>query len=169
VLSGELEVVAADSDGRDVWLASLGPGALIGEIAVLDGGARSADVTAMRRTMLFRIRRDSVLETLQDEPAGALALLSVLASRLRAADARVEETALVDLPGRLARLLLQAGDLPVTQPQGEMARLIGASRERVNKTLAAWRERGWIEIGRSGTRVVDRSALAALTHRTRRR
>lgn len=169
VLSGELEVVAADADGRDVWLASLGSGALIGEIAVLDGGARSADVTAMRRTALFKIRRDSVLETLKDEPASALALLGVLASRLRSTDARVEETALVDLPGRLARLLLQAGDLPVTQPQGEMARLIGASRERVNKTLAAWRERGWIEIGRSGTRVVDRSALAALTQRARRR
>ena len=65
--------------------------------------------------------------------------------------------------------LLLAGDAPVTQPQGELARLIGASRERVNKTLAVWRERGWIEIGRTGTRVVDRTALAALTQRSRRR
>jgi CRP-like cAMP-binding protein len=169
VLSGELEVVAADRDGRDVWLASLGAGALIGEIAVLDGGPRSADVTALRRTNLFKIRRDSVLEILREEPAGALALLSLLASRLRSADARVEETALIDLPGRLARLLLKAGEAPVTQPQGELARLIGASRERVNKTLAHWRERGWIEISRSGTRVVDRTALAALTNRSRRR
>jgi len=169
VLSGELEVVASDSEGRDVWLASVGTGALIGEVAVLDGGARSADVTAMRRTTLFKIRRDSVLETLREEPAGALALLSVLAARLRSTDARVEETALIDLPGRLARLLLQSGDAPVTQPQGELARLIGASRERVNKTLAVWRAKGWIEIGRTGTRVVDRSALAALTQRSRRR
>ena len=169
VLSGELEVVAADRDGRDVWLASLGSGALIGEIAVLDGGPRSADVTALRRTSLFKIRRDSVLEILREEPAGALALLSLLASRLRSADARVEETALIDLPGRLARLLLKAGEAPVTQPQGELARLIGASRERVNKTLSHWRERGWIEISRSGTRVVDRTALAALTNRSRRR
>ncbi len=169
VLSGELEVVASDAEGRDVWLASLGSGALIGEIAVLDGGARSADATAMRRTTLFKIRRDSVLETLKDEPAGALALLALLASRLRSTDARVEETALIDLPGRLARLLLQAGDTPVTQPQGELARLIGASRERVNKTLAVWRERGWIEIGRTGTRVIDRTALASLTNRSRRR
>lgn len=169
VLSGELEVVAADADGRDVWLAAVTTGALIGEIAVLDGGPRSADVTAMRRTTLFKLRRDSILETLREEPNGALAMLGVLAARLRATDARVEETALIDLPGRLARLLLQAGDAPVTQPQGEMARLIGASRERVNKTLSGWRERGWIEIGRTGTRVIDRPALAALTNRSRRR
>ncbi len=169
VLSGEIEVVVTDAEGRDVWLAALGAGALIGEIAVLDGGPRSADMTAMRRSTLLGLRRDTIFAALKDEPESALALLSLLAGRLRSTDARVEEKALVDLPGRLARVLLQAGAAPITQSQGELARQIGASRERVNKALAKWRERDWIEIGPSGVRVRDRAALARLTKGSERR
>jgi CRP/FNR family cyclic AMP-dependent transcriptional regulator len=168
VLSGEIEVMVTDADGRDVWLAALGPGALIGEIAVLDGGPRSADMTAMRRSTLLSIRREAIFATLREEPDSALALLSLLATRLRYTDARVEETALIDLPGRLARVLLQGGAAPITQSQTELARQIGASRERVNKALAKWREEDWITIGASGIRVLNRAALARLTKGSKR-
>lgn len=169
VLSGEIEVMVSDADGRDVWLAALGPGALIGELAVLDGAPRSADMTAMRRSTLLSISREAIFAALGEEPAAALALLGLLAGRLRSTDERVEEAALIDLPGRLARVLLQAGSRPITQSQGELARQIGASRERVNKALAKWRARNWIEVGPSGVKVIDRTALAQLTKGSARR
>ncbi len=169
VLSGEIEVTVADAEGRDVWLAALGPGELIGEMAVLDAGPRSADLTATRRSSVLRIGREAILDVLKEEPASALALLALLAVRLRETDWRVREAALVDLPGRLARVLLQAGTRPITQSQSELARQIGASRERVNKALAKWRERGLIEIGASGIRVLDRQPLALLATASNRR
>jgi len=162
VLAGSLEVTASDAEGREVWLAALMARALIGEMAMLDGRPRSATVTATRRTRLLRIGRDSVREALLEEPQALLALTTLLARRLRSADALIEENALVGLAGRLARLLLQEGTGPVTLSQSEMARLIGASRERVNRTLSDWKARGLIDIGRSGLRVTDHARLAAL-------
>ena len=161
VLTGALEVTAADAEGREVWLASLAPGALIGEMAVLDGLPRSATVSAVRRSRLVRMGRDSVIAALCAEPDAARALLVMLVRRLRSADALIEENALVSLAGRLARLLLKSGDTPITLPQGEIARMIGASRERVNRTLATWRIDGLIEMTSSGVRILDRAQLAA--------
>jgi CRP-like cAMP-binding protein len=159
VISGEMDVGVTGEDGRDVWLARLGPGALIGEMGVLDGGPRSADVHAVRRSVLWRIGRGHVLHMLREEPSSALELLAMMAARLRTADVLVRETALLGLGGRLARLLLESESAAVTLSQGEMARLIGASRERVNRKLAAWRADGWVEVGTFGVKVVNRRAL----------
>ena len=159
VLSGEIDIGVTAEDGRNVWLARLGPGALVGEMGVLDGGERSADVRAVRRTVLWRIGRGQIMQTLREEPNSALELMALMARRLRTADLLVRETALLDLGGRLARLLLESQSAAVTISQGEMARLIGASRERVNRKLAAWRADGWVEIGAFGVKVVNRRAL----------
>ncbi len=160
VLSGEVDIAVPTEDGRDFGLAKLGAGALVGEMGVLDGGARSADVRAGPRTKLWRIGRVQVLQALREEPSSALQLLAMLAQRLRTTDMLLQETALLDLGGRLARLLLEAEGAPVTLSQSEMARLIGASRERVNRKLAAWRAQGWIGIGGYGVKVLDRPALS---------
>jgi CRP-like cAMP-binding protein len=163
VLNGELEVTSASPDGQEVWLARLTPGALIGEMGVLDGAPRSADATAQRRTTLWQINRLAILEALKAEPNAALALLSLLAQRLRAADALMHRTATLDLGGRLARLLLdESTSGRITFSQGEMARLIGASRERVNRKLAEWRHKDWIDTGTAGLTVRNRNALRAL-------
>jgi len=161
VLLGEVEIVAPAEDGRDVWLAVLGPGELVGEMGVLDGGARSADVRAVSRAELWRLARHSVIETLRDEPSAALELLALMAQRLRVTDLLLQETALMDLGARLARLLLERTKGAVSLSQSEMARLIGASREGVNRKLAAWRALGWVDIGPFGVKLVDRGALAA--------
>ncbi len=161
VLSGEMDVSAPFEDGRDVWLAKLGPGALVGEMGVLDGGPRSADVHAVRRSELWRIGRATVLQTLRDEPSSALELLAVMARRLRTTDQLLQEAVLLDLGARLARLLLEAEGAAVSLSQSEMARLIGASRERVNRKLANWRAEGWIDIGAFGVKILDRPALTA--------
>jgi CRP-like cAMP-binding protein len=87
--------------GRDVRLAALRPVAIIGEMAVLDGGARSADVAAVRRSRLLRISRDQALAALESEPKALLRLLAEMCRRLRAADAALEDAHLLDLGGRL--------------------------------------------------------------------
>ena len=161
VLAGEVDVAVPFHDGRDVWLARLGVGALVGEMGVLDGGPRSADVCAVPRTELWRIGRRAVIDTLREEPSVGLELLAIMARRLRMTDLLLQETALLDLGARLARLLLESQGATVALSQSEMARLIGASRERVNRKLAVWRSEGCIDVGPYGVKVLNRAALAA--------
>lgn len=165
VMSGELEVCVQAADGREVWLATQKTGAVVGELTLLDGLPRAADVTATRRSRLLRIARADVLEALRSEPEAAIRLLGLLTRRLRQADALLEERSLSSLGGRLAKLLTQAEAGRVTLTQTEMARIIGASREKVNRKLREWKGQGWIEITRSGLRVADRGALEGLIGR----
>jgi CRP/FNR family transcriptional regulator, cyclic AMP receptor protein len=161
VIAGEVDVAVPMRDGRDVWLAKLGPGSLVGEMGVLDGGPRSADVCAAPRTELWRIGRRAVIDTLLQEPASGLELLAMMAQRLRMTDILLQETAMLDLGARLARMLLESQGAVIALSQTEMARLIGASREKVNRKLAVWRSEGWIEIGAFGVKLLNRDALAS--------
>ncbi|MDX2276219.1 MAG: Crp/Fnr family transcriptional regulator [Hyphomonadaceae bacterium] len=169
LIEGEVEIRVSNEAGRDVRLASLKPYSVIGEMAVLDGGARSADVCAIRRSRFLRISRDTALETLESEPKALLKLIGELSVRLRKANTGIEDAHLLDLGGRLAqRLLDEAGDAAVvTLTQTELARRIGASREKVNRKLHQWADEGWISMGRSGIKLVDRKELAALIARDR--
>ncbi|HVN00147.1 MAG TPA: Crp/Fnr family transcriptional regulator [Caulobacteraceae bacterium] len=171
VLEGEIEVLNRSEGGRQVRLASLGKGALAGEMAALDGGARSADMVAARRSRLWRIPRPAVLAALQDEPAAAVALVAELSRRLRAANATLEASALLDLGGRVARLALAEANARgvVALTQTEIARRLGASREKVNRKLHEWAGKGWVEITPSGVRLTATDSLAALVERARRR
>lgn len=164
VMEGEIEVRATTEGGRDVRIAAMGAGSVIGEMAVLDGGVRSADMGAIRRSRLLKIGRDVVLETLKSEPAVLIDLVVELTKRIRATDAKLEDEALLDLGGKLARLVLQEagnGDR-VTLTQTEIARRIGASREKVNRKLHEWGDEGWVKIDRSGIKLVKRAELEAL-------
>jgi CRP-like cAMP-binding protein len=169
LLEGEVEVRTSTEAGRDVRLASLKPYALIGEMAVLDGGLRSADICAIRRSRFLRIHRDQALAALESEPRALLKLVSELSRRLRHADAALEDAHTLDLGGRLAlRLLEEAGDgSAVTLTQTEIARRIGASREKVNRKLHEWVDEGWISMGRAGIKLVSRDKLKALIQQSR--
>lgn len=169
LLEGEVEVRISNEAGRDVRIAALKPHALIGEMAVLDGGKRSADIAAIRRSRLLRISRDQALAALESEPKALLKLLAEMSRRLRAADSALEDARLLDLGGRLAqRLLDEAGDgATITLTQTELARRIGASREKVNRKLHEWADEGWISLGRSGVKLLDRAELVALIARDR--
>ena len=171
VLEGEIEVLNRSEGGRQVRLASLGKGALAGEMAALDGGARSADMVAARRCRLWRIPRTALLAALQEEPAAAVALVAELSRRLRAVNAALEASALLDLGGRIARLALQEANARgvVALTQTEIARRLGASREKVNRKLHEWAGKGWVEITPSGVRLLATDSLAALIDRARRR
>lgn len=163
LLSGELEVKTQGPDGREVRLIALRPGAVVGEMAVIDGAARSADVCATRKSRLWRVPRSALIEALEHDPRAALALMGELSRRLRAANAAFEAQRLFDLGGRLAQLLLaeRSGRAPVAMTQTEMARRLGLSREKVNRKLHAWAERGWVELTGSGVRVVEEERLVA--------
>lgn len=164
VVDGEVEVSNSTPDGRDVRLVALGPGALVGEMAALDGGLRSADVAATRRSRLWRISRDAMLAALEAEPKAAVALVIELSARLRVADGAISDKTVLDLAGRLARLLLAEaganGLLPLTQT--EIGRRLGFSREKVNRKLHEWAHEGWVAISQAGIRVVAREPLEAL-------
>ena len=169
LLEGEVEVRTSTEAGKDVLIASLKPHALIGEMAVLDGGTRSADIAAIRKSRFLRIHRDQAIAALESEPKALLKLIAELSRRLRHADAALEDAHTLDLGGRLAqRLLEEAGDgSSVTLTQTELARRIGASREKVNRKLHEWVDEGWIAMGRAGIRLVARDKLKALIQESR--
>jgi CRP-like cAMP-binding protein len=166
IIAGEIEVTIKGPDDRDVFIAKLGNGTVVGEMGVLDGVSRSADARATRRTELWRIDAKLVTEALREEPNSAIALLGVLARRIRDTDALVERTSSMDLGKRLARLLLDESVTGrIIYNQSDMAHLIGASREAVNRKLARWKKARWIELNATGLHVLDRAALLALCKR----
>jgi CRP-like cAMP-binding protein len=164
ILEGEIEIRTSSLDGVQVRFASFGQAAVIGEMAALDGGVRSADMVAVRRSTLWRIPRSTLIDALRAEPTAAVALIAELAGRLRVANAAMEAARTLDLGGRLARLLLetmgQRSLVPLTQT--EIARRLGASREKVNRKLNTWARQDWVELGPSGVRVLAPHALAEL-------
>jgi len=165
ILDGEVEIRTSSAEGREVRYASFGAGAVIGEMAALDGGVRSTDMVVTRRSRIWRIPRAAVIEALS-EPAAAVALIAELAGRLRAANEALEAMRTLDLAGRLAQFLLSVtAERPLAQlTQTEMARRLTASREKVNRRLHAWAAKGWVSLEPSGVRVNDRGALANLTN-----
>lgn len=161
IVEGEVEVRNSTPGGRDIRLVALGPGALVGEMAVLDGGLRSADVAATRRSRLWRIARSALLEALQTEPKAAVALILELSARLRAADADIGDKVVLDLAGHLARLLLGEANASglVSLTQTEIGRRLGFSREKVNRRLNAWAREGFVELTPAGVRILSESRL----------
>ncbi|WP_374452645.1 Crp/Fnr family transcriptional regulator [Phenylobacterium sp.] len=164
VVDGEVEVRNSTPDGRDVRLVALGPGALVGEMAALDGGPRSADVAATRRARLWRIARSAMLAALEAEPKAAVALVIELSARLRVADGAISDKTVLDLAGRLARLLLtEAGASGlVALTQTEIGRRLGFSREKVNRKIHEWVREGWVEVSPAGIRMLAPTRLEAL-------
>ena len=164
VVDGEVEVRNSTPDGRDVRLVALGPGALVGEMAALDGGPRSADVAATRRARLWRIARGAMLAALEAEPKAAVALVIELSARLRVADGAISDKTVLDLAGRLARLLLtEAGASGlVALTQTEIGRRLGFSREKVNRKIHEWVREGWVEVAPAGIRMLAPERLEAL-------
>jgi CRP-like cAMP-binding protein len=119
-------------------------------------------MVCVRRARLFRIGREPVLAVLRAEPDAALALLAVMVQRLRQTDALAEALAFKSIAARLAQLLLSQEGPTAALTQRRMGELIGASRERVNKALADFRRRGWVQVSGSGVKVLDRAALEAV-------
>jgi CRP/FNR family transcriptional regulator, cyclic AMP receptor protein len=167
VAAGQVKVVLGGEDGREVILAVLGPGDFFGELALIDDQPRSAHVIAMEDARLLVLRRDDFQRALEAHPRIALGMLRALARRLRRADDTIGGLVLLDVVGRVARVLL---DLAEEGPDGlavprithaTLAQMIGSSRETVSRTMSQLADRGLIEATRGGIRIADSTALRA--------
>ena len=175
VLSGRVRIGLIAADGKEITLNSIGPGEVFGEIALLDGKPRSADATAAEDGTLLVLERREVLPFLLANPDLMLRLLMVLCDRLRQTSVALEDIALFDLPGRLARVVLKLADdygrktesgvrIEIRLSQKEISTLVAASRESVNKQLGAWRTQGVLGSEGGCLLLRDRAVLEALVN-----
>jgi CRP/FNR family cyclic AMP-dependent transcriptional regulator len=152
VLSGALKVQVSDEDGREVILSKLGPGELFGEMGVLDDHPRSATVLAVEPSEVVVMGKADFKQCLVDNPDVSLFIMRNLTKRLRMADRNIESLALLDVYGRVARLLLESsetvnGRKVVTKKitKQDIGKMIGASREMVSRVMRDLTAQGLIE------------------------
>lgn len=170
VVRGRVRISSYSSEGREVVLNVINPGEVFGEIALIDGGSRTADAFAMDATELVVLSRRDFLPFLERNPEICIKLLEVLCQRLRATSAQVEDFFFLDLRARLAkRLLAAAGHAAENGSAGEpatirlsqhmLASMIGTSREAVNKQLRAWEDASLIQLKRGAVTILNRERL----------
>ena len=160
---GSVKLGRRSPDGRENLLSVLGPGEMFGELSLFDPGPRTASATAVNDAVLFELGHEELISWLETHPPVAKHLLAALAHRLRRTNEILGDLVFADVPGRVAKALLELSTrfgeptddgLRVSHglTQEELAQLVGASRETVNKALADFTARGWIR--REGRSVV---------------
>ncbi len=161
---GSLKAISRSAEGDDQLLAVVGPMDVLGELSVIDGGARSASVVALDDATVLRVPRRTVLDVAIGSPPLLLALLTSMATVIRHLTGAAADTVFLDIPRQVAELVLGlAGpgsqqDVPLLTP-AEMADRVGASRQSLNAALQEFQRRGWITVADRAITVVDASAL----------
>jgi len=150
--TGEVKLSITEDGGKSVTLGLLGPGAFFGEISLLDGGPRSADATARVCCRLGILGRDQLLSFLAAHPPATTSLLAILSRRLRRTTDQVHDAFFLNIPARLAKVLLQFSEAQSQGPDGvlrvpkltqeELAEMVGGTRESVNKCLKEYARQG---------------------------
>ncbi|GAB3587780.1 Crp/Fnr family transcriptional regulator [Calidifontibacter terrae] len=166
ITEGKVKLGRRSQDGRENLLAILGRGEMLGELSLFDPGARTATATAVADTELVGIGHQAMSNYLTDHPEVSMTMLNSLAGRLRRTNEALGDLVFTDVPGRVAKALLDlsrrfgrstddgvlvAHDLT----QEELAQLVGASRETVNKALADFTARGWIKLEARAVTILD--------------
>ena len=164
VLSGRLKVMMSDSEGKEVILSILGPGEFFGEMGLIDDEPRSASVITIEPCELLSIQKRDFKRCLAENFEMAMAVMRGLVRRLREADRKIGSLALLDVYGRVARLLLDMaenvnGEKVVTKrlPKQDIAKMIGASREMVSRVMKDLQTGGYIEM--RGSTIVLRDTI----------
>jgi CRP-like cAMP-binding protein len=166
ILEGKVKLGHASTDGRESLLAVLGPGEMFGELSLFDPGLRTSTATALTEARAYRLGNAQLMPWLAGRPDVAAALLQALARRLRRTNEAMADLVFSDVPGRVAKALMDLGEkfgtlttagLLVTHDmtQEELAQLVGASRETVNKSLADFAQRGWIQLESRQVLILD--------------
>ena len=162
VESGRVAIANRSDDGRESLVALMEAGDLFGEMGLFDG-IRSADARALETSTVVAVPYTPLREALDRQPTALWSVVELLARRIRAVDEALADTVFLDVPGRTAKRLLElAGDgdqfqLPVTQE--ELASMVGASRERVNKAISQFVRLGWLEQQDRVYRITNREQL----------
>jgi len=168
VRHGRVKVVLIGEDGREVILGLLGPGAHFGELSIIDGAPRSAHVIATEDSQLIVLRREDFRRRVNESPAVAWALLVELSRRLRRADEQIGSLVLLDVDGRIARLLLdaaaEAGGSAIEKrlTHQTIAQMIGASRETVSRAMRNFQDQGLIRVEHRQISIGNRAGLERL-------
>ena len=155
ISTGQVKVSIVSEDGREVILSLLGAGAVFGELSLLDGKPRSANVVATADTSLYMVRRSDFLQLVHKVPQIAVGLLAELAARLRKTDRKIEGLALLDVTNRVSETLLSLADEQGSPtPQGvqlqsrpthqQIANMSGTTRETVSRVLKRLENQGYI-------------------------
>ncbi len=166
ILEGKVKLGQTSSDGRESLLGVLGPGEMFGELSLFDPGLRTSTATALTDAVVLGMGNEQLGPWLAGRPEVAAALLQALARRLRRTNEAMADLVFSDVPGRVAKALMDLGEkfgtvtpdgLMVTHDmtQEELAQLVGASRETVNKALADFAQRGWIRLETRQVLILD--------------
>ncbi len=171
VLSGKIKIGRRATDGRENMLSVMGPSDMFGELSLFDPGPRTATATVLTDARLASLAHSSLRPWINDRPEIAEQLLRVLARRLRRTNDALADLIFTDVPGRVAKALLGLSERFGT-PEGdgvrvhhdltqeELAQLVGASRETVNKALADFSSRGWMRVDSRAVTILDAERLA---------
>ena len=166
IVQGEVKISRESDDGREVILSLLHDSDVFGEMSLLDGMPRSANVTAMEDTELYMIKREDFLELINNHPNVSIDLLEEITHRLREAGMRIKSLSLNDAEGKVATVLLQIADekgkikngiveiekLPF---QHDLANMAGTSRETISRTLHTFAKKGLVELEGSRLRIIN--------------
>ena len=168
ILAGHAKVLIPDDDGNEVILSGLGPNDFFGEMGLLDDQPRSASVETTEACEVLRISRSAFLNCLRDNFDASMLVIRNLVKRLREADRKIESLALIDVYGRVARLLIEMAQpvdgqwiIEKAPPKQEIARMIGASREMVSRVVKDLHDKGVIRADKRRIIVLDRDSMGA--------
>jgi CRP/FNR family transcriptional regulator, cyclic AMP receptor protein len=167
VVVGTVRISRPASRGKEIILADFGSGELFGEIALLDGKPRSANVVALTDCELMFLERQNVISFLGRNPAARMKLMEMLCARIRRSDERMSDIAFFNLPIRLAKILLNYKPearvgMKISLSQSELAEMAGGTREKINRCLRGWQHQGIIELKNRWTIIRKPEVLYAL-------
>jgi CRP-like cAMP-binding protein len=163
VLEGRIAISKRSADGREAVVALMEPGDLFGDMGLFQPQGRSAEARALEPSAVLAVAFEPVREIYEDRPELLWGVVALLADRVRTMDDVLADSVFLDVTGRTAKRLLEMASerdefvLPITQE--ELAAMVGASRERVNKAIASFVRLGWIEQADRRYRITDRQQL----------
>ena len=166
IVHGKIKLGTQSNDGRENLLSILGPGEMFGELSLFDPEPRTSTATEVTDVRLVSLAHDAVIGLITSNPQTSLELLRRLAQRLRKSNEILADLVFADVPGRVAKAIIDLGERFGVQKedglhvnhdltQEELAQLVGASRETVNKALADFAARGWVKLEPRAVLVID--------------
>lgn len=164
ILAGKVKVLIPDDQGREVILSVMGPHDFFGEMGILDDQPRSASVSTLEPCEMLRLSKAGFINCLKENSDVAMLVIRNLVKRLREADRKIESLALIDVSGRVVRLLVDMAQeidgklvVPRAPPKQEIARMIGASREMVSRVIKELQEKELIRAERRSLVILDKN------------